>query len=146
MHLNVKTVDGKSITIAATESDSVGHFKQSIEFASHIPASLQRLVYFGAVLDDASSLADCDVADGATVNLILRLRGGGPAKKKCTFKSCTSGPLRIVGDCSFCDGHFCGKHRLLEDHKCTGLQDCKQQLHDRNALKLQQEQTVASKV
>ncbi|KAI0146137.1 hypothetical protein GGR57DRAFT_506658 [Xylariaceae sp. FL1272] len=44
-------------------------------------------------------------------------------KPRCTFKECKSAAQRIVGDCGFCDGHFCAKHRLLEDHKCTGLED-----------------------
>ncbi|KAK9451397.1 ubiquitin-related domain-containing protein [Limtongia smithiae] len=146
MHFTVKTADGKLYALAASEADTVSQVKLSIEESAHIPVSMQRLVFGGNVLKDSSPLSECGVAEGATVNLALRLRGGGPAKKRCSFKSCSSAPLRIVGDCSFCDGHFCAKHRLLEDHKCTGLQDCKQQLHERNALKLQQEQTVASKV
>ncbi|KAK9379423.1 ubiquitin-related domain-containing protein [Kockiozyma suomiensis] len=146
MHVLVKTVDGKVLTLDASESDSIASVKQNLQENHHFPASMQRLVFSGSVLKDEASLSDCAVDDGATVNLVLRLRGGGPSKKRCSFKTCSSTPLRIVGDCSFCDGHFCAKHRLLEDHKCTGLQNCKQQLHDRNAVKLQQEQTVASKV
>ncbi len=47
-----------------------------------------------------------------------------PAKKtKCSFKECKDAAQRIAGDCAFCNGHFCGKHRLLEDHKCDGLED-----------------------
>ncbi|CCF43869.1 AN1 zinc finger protein, partial [Colletotrichum higginsianum] len=47
-----------------------------------------------------------------------------PQKKiRCTFKECKDAAQRIVGDCGFCNGHFCGKHRLLEDHKCSGLED-----------------------
>ncbi|KAI1270029.1 hypothetical protein F5Y18DRAFT_366881 [Xylariaceae sp. FL1019] len=46
-----------------------------------------------------------------------------PGKPRCTFKECKSAAQRIVGDCGFCDGHYCAKHRLLEDHKCTGLED-----------------------
>ena len=44
-------------------------------------------------------------------------------KQRCTFKECKDPAQRIVGDCGFCSGHFCGKHRLLEDHKCAGLED-----------------------
>jgi hypothetical protein len=52
------------------------------------------------------------------------MRGGMPPKKlRCTFKDCREGAQRIIGDCGFCNGHFCGKHRLLEDHKCDGLED-----------------------
>lgn len=46
-----------------------------------------------------------------------------PKKIRCSFPDCKDQPHRISGDCDFCNGHFCGKHRLLEDHKCTGLDD-----------------------
>ncbi|KAG4303566.1 hypothetical protein PCK1_000084 [Pneumocystis canis] len=51
-----------------------------------------------------------------------------------------------ISDCNFCDGHFCGRHRQLENHACTGLQECRQQSHERNRTKLQKEQCVANKV
>lgn len=47
----------------------------------------------------------------------------GAKKNRCTFKECQLTAQRIVGDCGFCQGHFCSKHRLLEDHKCEGLED-----------------------
>jgi predicted nucleic acid binding AN1-type Zn finger protein len=46
-----------------------------------------------------------------------------PKKIRCTYKDCKEGAQRIIGDCGFCNGHYCGKHRLLEDHKCDGLED-----------------------
>ncbi|KAK6201016.1 uncharacterized protein RJT21DRAFT_31001 [Scheffersomyces amazonensis] len=67
-------------------------------------------------------------------------------KNKCSFKSCTSAPLRMVGACSHCQGTFCAKHRLLEDHLCQGLQFCKDNAHERNAMKLQSESTITSRV
>lgn len=67
-------------------------------------------------------------------------------KNRCTFASCTSTALRMVGDCGHCQGKFCAKHRLLEDHACTGLQYCKADAHERNAMKLQSESTIASRV
>lgn len=67
-------------------------------------------------------------------------------KNRCSFKSCTLAPLRMVGDCSHCHGKFCAKHRLLEDHVCTGLQFCKESAHERNATKLQSESTITSRV
>ncbi|KAH6609640.1 hypothetical protein Trco_002986 [Trichoderma cornu-damae] len=77
-----------------------------------------------------------------------------PKKLRCTAKDCREPAQRIVGDCTFCNGHFCGKHRLLEDHKCSGLEDtlaspvsdiayiqCKKQSHERNAAQLEAERT-----
>lgn len=46
-----------------------------------------------------------------------------PKKIKCNFKDCRDAAQRIVGDCAFCNQRFCGRHRLLEDHKCSGLED-----------------------
>lgn len=46
-----------------------------------------------------------------------------PKRIRCNAKECREPAQRIIGDCGFCSGHFCGKHRLLEDHKCTGLED-----------------------
>ncbi|WLF76995.1 hypothetical protein PVL30_000703 [Lodderomyces elongisporus] len=67
-------------------------------------------------------------------------------KNKCNFKNCASAPLRMVGTCNHCQGKFCAKHRLLEDHLCIGLQVCKDSAHDQNALKLQSESTIVSRV
>lgn len=67
-------------------------------------------------------------------------------KNRCSFKSCVSAPLRMVGDCAHCQGKFCAKHRLLEDHCCTGLQHCKDNAHERNAHKLENESTITSRV
>jgi len=53
-----------------------------------------------------------------------------PKKIKCTFKvagqsepACKEAAQRMFGDCGFCSGHYCAKHRLPEDHKCSGLED-----------------------
>lgn len=67
-------------------------------------------------------------------------------KNRCSFKTCNSAPLRMVGNCSHCQGKFCAKHRLLEDHLCQALQFCKDSAHERNAMKLQSESTITSKV
>lgn len=69
-----------------------------------------------------------------------------PSRKiKCSFKDCKSAAQRIIGECDFCSGHYCGSHRLLEDHKCDGLEDCKKESYERNAERLNSERTVAIK-
>ncbi|KJF60453.1 uncharacterized protein CIMG_12978 [Coccidioides immitis RS] len=66
-------------------------------------------------------------------------------KPRCTFKDCKDFAQRIVGDCSFCKGHFCSKHRMLESHSCSGLEDCKKESHARNAERLNAERTTVVK-
>ena len=53
-----------------------------------------------------------------------------PKKIRCTFKvagqsepACKEAAQRMFGDCGFCSGHYCAKHRLPEDHRCSGLED-----------------------
>lgn len=68
------------------------------------------------------------------------------SKKKCSFGNCSNNYLRMVGDCHHCNGRYCAKHRLLEDHICSGLQYCKDNAHEQNAMKLQNERTISSRV
>ncbi|KAK3378081.1 hypothetical protein B0H63DRAFT_235832 [Podospora didyma] len=46
-----------------------------------------------------------------------------PRKIKCSFGDCKARAAAFSGDCTFCDGHYCNNHRLLEDHKCRNLDD-----------------------
>ncbi|KAK4221029.1 AN1-type zinc finger protein TMC1 [Podospora fimiseda] len=47
-----------------------------------------------------------------------------PAKKiRCSLENCRAVAQKISGDCNFCKGHYCSSHRLLEDHRCQGLED-----------------------
>uniref|UniRef100_A0A060T5V4 ARAD1B14718p n=1 Tax=Blastobotrys adeninivorans TaxID=409370 RepID=A0A060T5V4_BLAAD len=114
--------------------------------------NVHNLVYTDKPLDDTKTLEDYSITSDAVLHLESApsstvVTSHPPKKRKrCSFKNCISAPLRGVGDCGFCQGHFCSKHRLLEQHDCIGLHNCKQQLHERNAVKLQEQQTVANKV
>lgn len=118
-----------------------------------------KLIHNGEKLSPASKmLLDFGMGDDVIVILMSNDsvspvlsatdKPAAPKKKKqrCSFKTCSSAPLRMVGSCSHCSGKFCAKHRLLEDHLCVGLQYCKDDAHERNAMKLQSESTIASRV
>ncbi|CCF57606.1 hypothetical protein KAFR_0C06140 [Kazachstania africana CBS 2517] len=72
-----------------------------------------------------------------------------PKKKRknlCFFKDCDNLSLKLIGDCKFCNGSFCSKHRIMENHDCNRLNDCKEIMHKKNADKLNKEQTLIPKL
>lgn len=79
-----------------------------------------------------------------TVHVVHRVLGGA-VKKRCQQSDCTAAALRNL-NCSLCAGQFCAKHRLLEQHACSGLASCKDELRRANQAKLESERCVAPKV
>ncbi len=74
--LLVKTLTGKTIEIEVKLTDTVASVKQQVQDKEGIPPDQQRIIYAGKTLEDGRALADYSVTDGATVHLVLRLRGG----------------------------------------------------------------------
>ncbi|OCK81318.1 AN1-type zinc finger protein [Lepidopterella palustris CBS 459.81] len=147
MQIFVKNIAGDTIPLSIPPNTSISTLRSLLALRTNLPSSELRLVFAGKHLSASeSTLADYSIVRDSTLHLALPIRGGMPPKKiRCSFKNCRDAAQRIVGDCGFCEGHFCGKHRLLEDHKCEGLEDCKKESHERNADKLNSERTVAIK-
>ncbi|KAF2470472.1 AN1-type zinc finger protein [Lindgomyces ingoldianus] len=145
MQIFVKNVSGNTIPLTLPSNTTLSTLLALLTLRTNIPSRDLRLVHAGKHLSSSHlTLAAYNIPHDATLHLTVPLRGGMPPKKiRCSFKDCRDAAQRIVGDCGFCDGHFCGKHRLLEDHKCEGLEDCKKESHERNADKLNSERTVA---
>lgn len=76
MQLLVKTLAGKTITVDVEKSDTVETLKQRISEKEGIPVDQQRLIYSGKQVDSERTLEDYGVEAGATMHLVLRLRGG----------------------------------------------------------------------
>lgn len=128
------------------QSTTVATLRSLLALRTNLPEADLRLVHAGKHLtSQAESLGAYNISRESTIHLALPIRGGAPKKIRCTFKDCKDAAQRIVGDCGFCQGHYCGKHRMLESHNCTGLEDCKQQDKERNKEKLESERTVAIK-
>lgn len=111
-----------------------------------VPTEEQRLIFGGKQMTSSDSFESVGLAEGVTIGLALRLRGGAP-KKRCgcmldATQRCSQAAVRIVGDCSACSSAFCGRHRLPEDHACPGLEGVKKMAHDRLASKLTAERTT----
>ncbi|POS85557.1 hypothetical protein EPUL_003513 [Erysiphe pulchra] len=146
MEIFIKNLSGDVIPLVVPTDLSIQNLISLLSNRTPRPAAGFRLVYAGKHLTPPNTLSFYNISDGCTLHLASPTRSSGASRKiRCSFKNCRDGAQRIVGDCGFCNGHFCAKHRLLEDHKCDGLEDCKRQSHERNAAQLHAERTHAIK-
>jgi len=145
----VKDVAGNTIPLSLPATTTISTLKSLLELRTNVSTSNLRLIFAGKHLSPTATLSSANVLPDSTLHLALPLRGGAK-KPTCDYKKNTPDKCKekippIIGDCGFCGGHFCSKHRLLESHNCPNLEDCKKESHERNAERLNSERTVAIK-
>jgi hypothetical protein len=74
--LLVRDLCGWKVTVAFTGSNTTTDIKQHIQRLKNIPLEQQRLIFDGKQLEDDRRLSEYNVPEGATLHLVLRLRGG----------------------------------------------------------------------
>ena len=79
MHVYVKTLTGKTISVEVEPDESVESLKAKIQEKEGVPIDQQRIIFDGKQLDSLKSLSDYDIDDDSTLHLVLRLRGGEDA-------------------------------------------------------------------
>ena len=146
----VKLLSGETISLPIIEGTTVTSLRHLISLRANTAPERIRLVHAGKHLtttaNENATLEDLSIAPESTIHVTLTTaQRSGPKKLRCGVADCKDAAQRIVGDCTFCKGRFCGKHRMLEDHKCIGLEDAKKESHDRNADKLNSERTMVLK-
>lgn len=76
MQILVKTLTGRTVTLAVNPTDFVENVKSMIEEVEGIPSEQQRLVFAGRDLEDEHQLSEYHIQGDSSVDLVMRLRGG----------------------------------------------------------------------
>ncbi|KAJ8102154.1 ubiquitin-related domain-containing protein [Lipomyces tetrasporus] len=76
MLIKVKTLTGKEIELDIEPTDKVARIKERVEEKEGIPPSQQRLIYGGKQMADDKPASEYNLEGGATLHLVLALRGG----------------------------------------------------------------------
>jgi ubiquitin-large subunit ribosomal protein L40e len=85
MQIFVKNLDGKTITLTLAASDTIDNVKAKLLDHQRVQATLSegtkaehlRLLFDGKQLEDKRTLSDYNIKELDTLNLVLRLCGGG---------------------------------------------------------------------
>ena len=76
IHIFVKTLTGKTITLEVESSEKIENVKAKILAKEGIPPDQQRLIYKGKQFGNNQRLSDFSVGNDDMLHLLLRLREG----------------------------------------------------------------------
>ncbi|KAK0667602.1 ubiquitin-related domain-containing protein [Cercophora samala] len=76
MLVKVRTLTGKEIELNVEGADKVSKIKELVEEKEGIPPVQQRLIFGGKQMTDDKTADDYGLEGGATLHLVLALRGG----------------------------------------------------------------------
>ncbi|KAL1991048.1 hypothetical protein VTN49DRAFT_5552 [Thermomyces lanuginosus] len=76
MLIKVRTLTGKEIELDIEPDYKVSRIKERVEEKEGIPPVQQRLIFGGKQMADDKTAADYNLEGGATLHLVLALRGG----------------------------------------------------------------------
>ncbi|KAF8848439.1 ubiquitin [Acephala macrosclerotiorum] len=76
MLIKVRTLTGKEIELDIEPDYRVSQIKEKVEEKEGIPPVQQRLIFGGKQMSDEKTATDYNLEGGATLHLVLALRGG----------------------------------------------------------------------
>lgn len=72
--VHIKTLVGQTIIVDADPSDTIEAIKQKVQDKEGIALDLQRLIFDGKQLEDATTLESNKIQTGETIHLVMRMR------------------------------------------------------------------------
>jgi pre-mRNA-processing factor 6 len=87
MQVFVRTLTGRSVVLAVSDTDTVDTVKLKLQNTQGIPVHLQRLQFAGKQLENDRALEDYSIGRDDTLHLSARLLGGMLAGKKKNFEA-----------------------------------------------------------
>lgn len=98
----VKTLTGKTITLEAENTDTIGKIKTMIHEKEAIPEDQLRLMFDGKQLEGEKTLMEYNIEKDSTLQLVSRLRGGHGRKllinveyRRCINLRCANQVLEL---------------------------------------------------
>ncbi|EAZ62794.1 predicted protein [Scheffersomyces stipitis CBS 6054] len=76
MQVKVKTLTGRDILVDIEPVDRIIRIKEMMEEKEGITPAQQRLIFNGSQLDDDKTVQESGIPAGASLHLVLTLRGG----------------------------------------------------------------------
>ena len=76
----VKTITSKTTTCEVESTDTIEKIKSIVEVKEGIPIIQQRLIFSGKQLEDSKTIAEYNIPNGSTINLVLAIKGWGNSK------------------------------------------------------------------
>ncbi|KAM0745627.1 ubiquitin [Meredithblackwellia eburnea MCA 4105] len=76
MQIKIKTLTGKEIELDIEPTFTTNQIKAKLEEKEGIPPAQQRLIFGGKAMPDEKTAEELKVEGGATLHLVLTLRGG----------------------------------------------------------------------